>query len=79
MDHKDLIDALGGPHKLQVLLSERGVVIEQVTARSWTLAGKTIPAKYWLHVKAIADTLGVPVSFEQLATSVAVNAEPQPA
>lgn len=71
MDHKTLISALGGPHRLHDLLLQHGVAVEQVTVRSWALPGRSIPAKYWLHVKTIADEIGVEASFEDMAKAIA--------
>lgn len=71
--HKDIIAALGGPHKLHALLALRGVSVAKVTARSWALPGRTIPAKYWADVKAIADANAVPVSIDDLAAGAATQ------
>jgi len=73
MTQHDLIKAIGGAKHLAEKLRGRGVFVADVTVRSWTLAGRSIPAKYWSHVVAIAGETGVPVSFEALARQVAAT------
>lgn len=77
MDHQKLIADLGGPHELQGQLAARGVGLKQVTVRAWALEGRQIPAKYWTHVKAIADDRDVPVTFAGLARAVATPSTPE--
>jgi hypothetical protein len=71
-DHNDLIDALGGPHRLADALTATGVRVKHVTARAWRLRG-SIPAKYWPHVQAVARQAGSPVSLRRLASGIAVD------
>ena len=71
MDDLSIIGRLGGAKVVADALRARGVVVADVTVRSWTLAGRTIPAKYWVHIAAIADAAGAPVSFEALAQQAA--------
>lgn len=71
MEHATIIKALGGAHALGEELRNRGVVVADVTVRSWTLAGRMIPAKYWTHIAAIAKEADVAVSFEALAEQAA--------
>lgn len=74
MDHRTLIERLGGPHKLNAKLRERGVLVSNVAARAWSLGGeRKIPAKYWLHVVAIAQAADVPVTVADLAADVAAK------
>lgn len=63
---------MGGAAKVAVALRARGVAVEDVTVRSWTLAGRKIPSGYWVHVDAIAAELGVSCSLPALAQSVAI-------
>tara|TARA_B100001057_G_scaffold477656_1_gene547114 strand:- start:876 stop:1100 length:225 start_codon:yes stop_codon:yes gene_type:complete len=70
MDHKTILDSLGGPHAVQAELVNRGIDVAQVTARSWALPGRSIPAKYWTAIVSIAEAKGKPVSYETLAQSV---------
>jgi hypothetical protein len=70
MDHKSILDSLGGPHAVQAELVTRGVEVAQVTVRSWALPGRSIPAKYWAAIVAIAAAKERPVSYETLAQSV---------
>lgn len=79
MDHVAIIRSLGGAKALSDALTARGVIVAPVTARSWSLTGRTIPAKYWTHVVAIAAEKDVEVSFEALATAAAAEPEPAPA
>lgn len=71
MNATSIIKSLGGPKKVADALRARGVTVADVTVRSWTLANRTIPAKYWAHVAAVAKGAGVAVSFEALAEQVA--------
>jgi hypothetical protein len=73
MDHKDIIMALGGPHKLHARLAETGINIQVVTVRSWALAERTIPAKYWSDIKSIAESLDVQITTDMLAAGAAVS------
>lgn len=75
MNHHAIIKALGGPHAVGAALRDRGVIVADVTVRSWLLDGRSIPAKYWTHIAALGEAAGVEVSFEQLA---AVAAAPIP-
>ena len=52
-------------------LRERGLKVEDVTVRSWNLPGRTIPAKYWVHIAEIAKAEGHTFSFEQQAQAAA--------
>lgn len=54
-------------------LRSREVEVKDVTVRSWCADGRTIPDRYWVHVKSLADEKGVACSFEALAHSVAVG------
>lgn len=81
MEHSALIQQVGA-HVLAQALRDLGIEVLDVTVRSWSLAGRSIPAKYWLHIVSICEALGVAVSVDQLASSVAVkrgrsNAAPQ--
>ena len=60
-----------GAAKIGRLLRERGVKVENVTVRSWNLPGRTIPAKYWVHIAKIAEEEGCTFSFEQQARAAA--------
>jgi len=71
MDHPNIIQSLGGAKVVAERLRDRGVVVADVTVRSWTLAGRSIPAKYWAHIADIAKERGRSLSFEELAQSVA--------
>lgn len=71
MKHSTIIKALGGAKVVADELRLRGVAVADVTVRSWTLAGRTIPAKYWVHIAAIAQDRGERVSFEALARAAA--------
>lgn len=71
MNHIDIIKGLGGAKVVADALRERGVIVADVTVRSWTLNGRTIPAKYWTHIAAIARDKGLSVSFEALAEQAA--------
>lgn len=75
MDHKQLLDDLGGPHEVHRALEARGLAIKQVAVRAWALSPRNIPAKYWQHIREIASDKGVNVSFEALAESVAAPTE----
>lgn len=74
MNQTDLVKALGGAKSLADILRSRGVIVADVTVRSWTLAGRAIPAKYWSHVVSIAHDAGHDISFEALAQAVAAPA-----
>jgi hypothetical protein len=74
MDHKTLMAQLGGPHAVHAKLKERGIDILPVSVRAWALTERNIPAKYWLHIQAIAEESGVPVSMDDLARPVAREA-----
>jgi hypothetical protein len=71
MAEEHIIKRLGGSGEVGRNLRDRGIKVEDVTVRSWTLPGRTIPAKYWVHIAALADDRGVPMSFEQLARQAA--------
>ena len=78
MEHHTLIAKLGGPHALRDKLEQRGVKLTPVAVRAWALGrkrGRTIPAKYWMHVVAIAQSVDLPVTIDDLAQGVA--AEPK--
>lgn len=78
MDHQTLIAKLGGPHALRDMLEARGVKLTNVAVRAWALGkehGRTIPAKYWVHVVAIAQAAGIPVTVDDLAKAVAAEPE----
>ena len=62
---------LGGAKVVADALRARGVPVADVTVRSWTLTGRTIPAKYWYHIAAVASDMGQNVSFEELAQDAA--------
>ncbi|KRB94442.1 hypothetical protein ASE22_00375 [Sphingomonas sp. Root720] len=53
----------------------RSVDVADVTVRSWTLRGRSIPAKYWVHIAAIASEQGKSISFERLAQNAAAPAQ----
>lgn len=71
MSRNDTIKALGGAKAVGEALRSRGIVIADVTVRSWTLSGRSIPAKYWAHIAAIAGDRGLSVSYEALAEQAA--------
>jgi len=71
MDHINIIKALGGAKVVADALRSRGLPVADVTVRSWTLSGRTIPAKYWTHIAAVAEDGGTSVSFEALAQAAA--------
>lgn len=71
MKHVDVIKSLGGAKALSDELGKRGVAVAPVTVRSWTLAGRVIPAKYWVHIASIGSDKGIDVSFEALAKDAA--------
>lgn len=75
MDHIATIKALGGAKAVADALRARGVAVADVTVRSWTLSGRTIPGKYWAHIAAVAAEKGQHVSFEALAAAAAVRPE----
>jgi hypothetical protein len=66
-----IIKDLGGAKAVGESLRARGIKVEDVTVRSWTLPGRAIPAKYWVHVAEIARARGHSVSFEAMAQQVA--------
>lgn len=70
MDHKQLLEKLGGPHAVHSALLARGITIKPVSVRAWALGPRNIPAKYWVPIKEIADSQGVRVTFEDMAESV---------
>lgn len=78
MDHKTLIGKLGGPHAVHAKLQERGINILPVSVRAWALTERNIPAKYWLHIQAIAAEQGIPVSIDSLARAAASPGEESP-
>lgn len=71
MDHIETIKALGGAKVVSDELKARGIHVAPVTVRSWTLRGRMIPSKYWLHIAEIASGKCVDVSFEALAEQAA--------
>lgn len=71
MDHIATIKALGGAKTVADALRARGVIVADVTVRSWTHPGRAIPSKYWAHIAAIGQANGKPVSFDALAEQVA--------
>ena len=75
MNQIDLVRELGGAKSLANTLRSHGVIVADVTVRSWTLAGRAIPAKYWSHIATIAREAGHSVSFEALAQAVAARTE----
>lgn len=77
MDHKQLLKDLGGEHAVHAALVAKGISITPVAVRAWALGPRAIPAKYWSHIKDIAEDRGVAVSFEALAEDV--RAEPRAA
>jgi len=77
--HQETIRAMGGAKAVGDALRARGLQIEDVTVRSWTLANRTIPARYWVHIQAIAEQLGIPFSIEAAARAVAAEPAPEQA
>ncbi len=71
MDHHAIIKELGGPHALGAALRDKGIVVADVTVRSWLLEGRSIPAKYWAHIASVGEDAGVEVSYERLAAAAA--------
>jgi len=71
--HQETIRALGGAKVVGDALRARGLQIEDVTVRSWTLAGRSIPARYWVHIREIANEQQVPFSIEDAARAVAAE------
>jgi hypothetical protein len=71
MSDQSIIHRLGGAKVVGDKLRDRGVKVEDVTVRSWTLDGRTVPARYWAHIVAIAAEAGVAISLETLAQAVA--------
>lgn len=71
MTQIDTIRALGGAKAVGDALRARGVAVADVTVRSWTLEGRSIPAKYWVHIAAVAADRGVAISYQKLAEQAA--------
>lgn len=71
MKHSTTIKALGGAKIVGQALRARQVDVADVTVRSWSLTGRTIPSKYWAHLAAIAKEMGTEISFELLAEGAA--------
>ena len=67
------IDRLGGAKVVGGALRGRGVVVADVTVRSWTLSGRSVPAKYWTHLVAISDGA---VTYEELAAAAEYRPTP---
>ena len=70
MAEQGIIKQLGAA-QLGRQLRSRGLKVADVTVRSWNLPGRTIPAKYWVHIAEIAQETGHPLSVEQLARAAA--------
>jgi hypothetical protein len=70
MDHKNLLKDLGGEHAVHAALVAKGINITPVAVRAWALGPRAIPAKYWGHIKDIANAKGIEVSMDDLAESV---------
>lgn len=70
MTEQGIIKQLGAAN-IGRKLRDRGLKVEDVTVRSWNLPGRTIPAKYWLHIAEIAREAGFPFSVEQFARAAA--------
>lgn len=79
MKHSDLLRALGGAKSVGDALRAKGVIVADVTVRSWLLVGRTIPAKYWSHIVSIANEAGHGASLESLAEAVAASTGTEPA
>lgn len=77
MDHKKLLKDLGGEHAVHSALQARGISLTPVAVRAWALTDRAIPAKYWSHIKEIAEAKGVKVSLDDLAE--VVRADPKAA
>jgi len=71
MDHKTLLEELGGQHAVHAALVERGVALKPVSVRAWALGPRNIPAKYWKHIVEISKSRGLEVSYADLAKQVA--------
>ena len=71
METPNIIHELGGAKCVAEAMRARSVDVADVTVRSWTLKGRTIPAKYWAHIAAIASEQGKEISLERLAEQVA--------
>ena len=71
MDTPNIIHELGGAKVVADAIRARSVDVADVTVRSWPLRGRTIPAKYWIHIAAIAKAKGKRISLEQLAEQAA--------
>ncbi len=78
MDHAQLIRDLGGGSVVGSWLRAHGIKVEDVTVRSWTHDGRSIPDGYWAHIKEMADEKVVSCSFEGLARSVAIAPKQAP-
>lgn len=68
--HRDLIDGLGGPHRLAARLTDIGLETKEVTARAWHMRS-SIPAKYWSAVTRLAGESGVEITAEMLMNAAA--------
>ena len=75
MDTPNIIHELGGAKAVADAMRAREVDVADVTVRSWTLKGRTIPAKYWVHIAAIAAEQGKTISYERLAQHAAAPAQ----
>ena len=71
MNDETVIQRLGGAKVVGDELRARGVKVEDVTVRSWTLPGRSIPSRYWMHVAAIAAAKKAPITLETLAQAAA--------
>jgi len=71
MSEQTIIQRLGGAKEVGDRLRDRGVKVEDVTVRSWTLAGRAVPARYWTHIVAIAASKQVRLSIEAMAEAAA--------
>lgn len=75
MDTPHIIHELGGAKCVAKAMRARSVDVADVTVRSWTLKGRSIPAKYWVHIAAIGAEQGKEVSYERLAQQAAAREE----
>ena len=73
MHHKAILKALGGAHAVHAALTARGVTISPVAVRAWSLSGRTIPAKYWNHIREIGRASSVDISIDELADAVSAS------